>query len=253
MRAMDKFKYQKLVASMAGPESPTTRHLLLTISLFMDENGANCFPSTKTLAEATGLTERTVCTHLEQAINTGWLKRSKLGKQGRGWRRSQYNASIPDKALKEIQHHRPERTETNSAPTPHGTERGSVRKCEGTESDDINVLKEVQSNISIEQSVNNKCYSFLLKDGSHFEIEDEFYQILKTSYPKLDIDAELKKIKAWCYSHTENRKTRRGAKKFINGWMNRNSERPYKNDAIQPPAQHVPKDFDFENQFHQTA
>jgi hypothetical protein len=93
------------------------------------------------LAEETGLSERSVCTHLEKAAKAGWVKKSRRGCKGRDWKLTEYTPTIPDKALKEIQHPNTEGTETVSAPQAKGTEPRSNE-----------VLKEVQSSTSIEHS-----------------------------------------------------------------------------------------------------
>jgi phage replication O-like protein O len=61
--------------------------------------------------------------------------------------------------------------------------------------------------------------AFVLKDGSEFEIDDDFYGILAETYPSIDIANEIRKIKSWCHSNPAKRKTRKGAKRFVNGWM----------------------------------
>ena len=45
---------------------PTTKHVLLTLAVFMDEK-ATCFPSVSLLSERTGLSRRCVCEHFEKA------------------------------------------------------------------------------------------------------------------------------------------------------------------------------------------
>jgi hypothetical protein len=108
----------------------------------MDPNGGSCFPSTKMIAEKTGLSERTVCTHLENASKDGWLKKMTHGLTGQNWKRNKYQAVFPPKALKEVQH------------------QGTEPHAEGTESDDIKALKEVQSSSSYNSSYNSsKTYS----------------------------------------------------------------------------------------------
>ncbi len=115
--------------------------MLVFLSLFMDESGSSCFPSTRTLALETGLSERSVCTHLEIATKEGWLKKMLLGLSGQGWKRHSYEVAFPEKALKEIQH-------VNS----EGTERDSARLAKGTEPNDKKALKEVQSSTSMNTS-----------------------------------------------------------------------------------------------------
>jgi hypothetical protein len=103
----------------------------------MDDNGQSCFPSTKTLAVETGLSERTVCTHLEIAEKNGWIEKTRHGYTDRGWKRHSYKPLIPDKALKEVQ---------------HLTQQGTEPDAQGTELDDKKTdkaLKEVQSNSRI--------------------------------------------------------------------------------------------------------
>ncbi|SFZ82400.1 Helix-turn-helix domain-containing protein [Devosia enhydra] len=93
---------------------PVTRHVLLTLSVFMNDMGGGCYPSTKRLAECTGLSERTVCTHLAAAADRGWLIITQHGFKGRKWKAHQYEAAWPQGA------------EGGSAPHAEGAERGSV-------------------------------------------------------------------------------------------------------------------------------
>lgn len=166
----DLFRWRKLVASECGPE-PVTRHVLLTLSLHMNQAGRQCFPSTKSLSIETGLSERSVCTHLDKAEQLGWIRKELRGVTGQAWRRSQYYALIP-KALKEIPH---VGTEPDSAPCPEGTEgrsapntEGTERGAEGTERDDVKALKDVQSSSTYNSSKNSSkkdiCrFSFKMK------------------------------------------------------------------------------------------
>jgi hypothetical protein len=141
------FTWRELVASDRGPASPTRRHVLITLSLNMNQGGGSCYPSTARLAEMTGLSERSVCSHLEAAEAEGWIRRGRHG-SGRGWKLTAYQAAIPD-TLNEVQHVRAAGTETGSArqrsegAEPHA--RGTEPHARGTEPDDTEVLKEVQS------------------------------------------------------------------------------------------------------------
>jgi hypothetical protein len=234
---VDKFDWQRAITSDQGPASPTTRHVLLTLSIFMDQDGDNCFPSTRKISSATGLSERSVCTHLDLAASAGWIEKIERTKSGQGWKRHSYKASLPKNVLKEVQHVEDGGTETGSARYPIGTEPHS----EGTEPDDNKALKEVQSTSTFTRSctINNER-SFLLKDNSIFQIDDKFYHMLKTTYPFVDVDHEIKKIIAWCFSNESKRKTRNGAKRFVNSWMA--NAKPAEN-------QQLDEEFDFANQF----
>lgn len=141
-------RWRDVVASAAGPPS-TTRLVLLTLSLHMNKGGGDAFPSTRLLAERTGLSERAVCTHLEHAEAGGWIVRERVG-SGQAWKRMTYRPLIP-KALNEVQQLEGEGTEGGSAPLPP---EGTERRSEGAEPHDRKALNDVQSNPSGNPSSN---------------------------------------------------------------------------------------------------
>jgi len=69
------FTWRSALASDKGPDSPTTRHVLLTLSLYMSEKGGSCFPPLEDLADDTGLAKATVSKHLKTAHENGWIDR----------------------------------------------------------------------------------------------------------------------------------------------------------------------------------
>ncbi len=64
-----------------------------------------------------------------------------------------------------------------------------------------------------------------LEDGTEYEIPGQTAQEFLTAYPRLDLPAEVGKARAWCIANPGQRKTRRGASKFLNGWLSRAHER----------------------------
>lgn len=62
------------VMTSAGPSSSTVRLVLCGLARFVGKDG-DCFPSVKTLCEATALGERSVQTALKDAEVSGWLRR----------------------------------------------------------------------------------------------------------------------------------------------------------------------------------
>jgi len=121
-----KFRWQKMIASVNGPDSPTTRHVLLTLSLFMDNDGGSCFPSNRTLATAAKLHRKSVASHLESASKAGWIQISGRAGDGRGWKRHSYKATFPDDAGKEAPHVNGELGESGSPPQGGRGERRSL-------------------------------------------------------------------------------------------------------------------------------
>ncbi len=241
---MDKFEWQRAIASDNGPSSPTTRLVLFALSVFMDQNCGNCFPSTKKLSDATGLSERCVCEHLAKAEKNGWIEKIEKTGNGQAWKKHSYEALIPKKALIESKHLSTKGTDAKSAHCQKGTDSHS----KGTDSDDIKALTEGQSTITYTKSyTTHNAKTFLLKDGSSFHIDDDFIQLLKTTYPLVDVEGEIKKLSAWCFSNDSKRKTRKGAKRFVNSWMA--NTKPSKSET--DTAINAPATFDFSRQFHE--
>lgn len=147
MQELDLFRWREALTSRHGPASSTQRHVLLTLSLHMNRTGGSCFPSTKTLARETGLSERTVVTHLGEAAEAGWIGRSNHGITGQGWRRYEYQAQVPVAVRALLVR---ERAERGSEPRTKGTE----PYAEGAENDGRNVLKQVQSSTSVSSTSN---------------------------------------------------------------------------------------------------
>ena len=83
---------EALLESRVGP---TTKHILLTLACHMNEFGTGCLPSTRTLSRQTGLSERSVCTHLRAAMKAGWITAQKRGLSGQAWKRHEYQISWP--------------------------------------------------------------------------------------------------------------------------------------------------------------
>jgi hypothetical protein len=216
---MDKFKWLKAMASEHGPKSSTERLVLFAMNVYMDANGV-CFPTTRTLAANTSLSQRSVITHIDNAIEHGWIIITEEKTDGQGWRRRKYQALIPVNVLKEVQHVNDKRAEGGSPP-----------QAERAEPHDNNVLKEVQHNNN-RITINNNGRSFLLKDGSKYHIPDEFYNVLQDSFPDINIDHQLRKLSAWCYANDSKRKTKRGAKRFVTSWMS--NAKPEQTDNYQP-------------------
>lgn len=85
--------WQQAIARSDLPS--TTRHVLLTLALFMDQMGKSCFPSIDNLVEASGLSKRTIIEHLKIAAEVGWLRKGRHGYRGQKWRRAEYEAAWP--------------------------------------------------------------------------------------------------------------------------------------------------------------
>lgn len=85
-----------------GPEEAPQRHLLLTLSCYMDSTGNSCFPKIETLVASTKMSKPTIVKYLKKSREEGWIHVTKHGYRGRKWKRHEYHADLPEKVVKEI-------------------------------------------------------------------------------------------------------------------------------------------------------
>lgn len=112
----------------------------------MNDVGSGAYPTTKQLAEYCSLSERAICTHIQNAVDAGWLVKKAHGFGGQKWKNHEYEAQWP-----------------SEFGDGKGTELGSAafEKAlnvipKGTEPDDKKALNEVQSNVSYNIPINEK-------------------------------------------------------------------------------------------------
>ncbi|MFA0216720.1 helix-turn-helix domain-containing protein [Vibrio cyclitrophicus] len=75
----------------------------------------------------------------------------------------------------------------------------------------------------ISKTKNEAVIDLLTKEGSA-PIYHEFYQILKRTYPKLDVLQELHAMQAWLYINPDKRKPFEHIGHFVNGWLRRSAQ-----------------------------
>lgn len=104
---------------------PTTRHVLLTISLYMTEKGESGFPGMERLAHDTGLTRRAVGKHVQLAAKEGFIEIIKCTGEGQGWRRNYYVPCLPEYAAARVEKLRADQLENRVEAARKRGERGS--------------------------------------------------------------------------------------------------------------------------------
>ena len=120
--------------------------------------------------------------------------------------------------------------------TVNGSQVADNRQTTGKQVATIEEVKKVrskESNNNIPSAPDDKspcAGSFLLNDGTSYEITENDVDKFQQLYPGIDVRQEIRNITGWCISNPKNRKTRAGAKRFLNGWLSRaqNSARPNK-------------------------
>lgn len=76
----------------------TTKHVLHTLGMFMNELGEGCYPSVADICRYSGLDKKTVLKHLATARDAGWIAVSQHGYRGQKWKRQEYAARWPGRA-----------------------------------------------------------------------------------------------------------------------------------------------------------
>lgn len=156
----------------------TTRHVLLTISCFMNDVGGGCYPTQEQLAEATGLSNRAVRQHIDVAVKAGWLVRKEHGFRGQKWRNHEYEAAWP---ILDVVGDASEGAEPASSALPEGAEpraEGAERGSEKVRNDVPTILPVQHSN---QRSVDARA---ALREEFEINIWGEFPQNPKSDKPK---------------------------------------------------------------------
>lgn len=108
-----------------------------------------------------------------------------------------------------------------------------TNQTETKQKPNVNVNENVNENVNDKKSIapddKSPCAGkFLLNDATEYEVSENDVITYQQLYPGIDVMQELRNIEAWCLSNPKNRKTRNGAKRFLNAWLSRsqNSARP---------------------------
>lgn len=73
-----------------------------------------------------------------------------------------------------------------------------------------------------------------LDDGSEWKPTQEEYAEYVRLFPDLDITAKFREMRAWCNANENRRKTRRGVKRFVNGWLSKDQKARHAGRSVQP-------------------
>lgn len=132
------FDWRKAILKSDLP--PTTRHVLLTLACHMNVVGESCYPSIELLCKETGLSNRAVITHLQNAKELGWITVGKHGFAGQRWAAHEYFPAWP--------HHLREAAESfaKAVNVVHNVSKKAVNVVpKGSEPNDKKAVKEVHS------------------------------------------------------------------------------------------------------------
>jgi hypothetical protein len=78
-----------------------------------------------------------------------------------------------------------------------------------------------------EQTSTPSEFDFILDNGQTWNAPQELVDSIKKTYPKINIQEQLRKAALWLQTNQERRKTARGMPKFLSGWIERSSNGPH--------------------------
>ena len=126
-------------------------------------------------------------------------------------------------------HHQTRRANKSKYPNPDDGEMiSSESNCMQMNSDSHVFENDIRNRNTIND--NNKrgaetpladVESITLNDGTEWKCTLADYEEYKRLYPGVDIDNAFREMRAWCNSNPTKRKTSRGIKRFVNGWLSR--------------------------------
>lgn len=164
------FDWRKAILKSDLP--PTTRHVLLTLACHMNGVGESCFPSIELLCKETGLSNRAVITHLQNAKEIGWIIVGKHGFAGQRWAAHEYHAAWP--------HNLREAAETfaKAVNDVHHLNKKAVNVVpKGSEPNDKKAVKEVHTSIPTSIPESTSLETFLA--GVNPQVARDFLKLRK--------------------------------------------------------------------------
>ena len=85
-----------------------------------------------------------------------------------------------------------------------------------------------------------------LVDGTDFRITEKELAEWKKAFPAVNVEQELREMRAWCLANPTMKKTRRGVRRFINSWLSREQDKGHPGQAgkaAKPERPFVPSEF----------
>lgn len=94
--------------------------------------------------------------------------------------------------------------------------------------DNLGLTKpEPNVNDNVNENVNVKCKILMpLKSGEEYRLTNLLIDELNKTYPTINIDHELQKMRTWLISNPEKQKTARGTPKFVSNWLGKVKPEP---------------------------
>lgn len=106
----------------------------------------------------------------------------------------------------------------------------SFTQNDETNTNSYNTVQTNNNTICTEQNATVPKDVFItlsLNNNTEYEITSELLKEFKDLYPAVDVEQELRNMKAWCLSNPKKRKTKSGILRFVNSWLSKEQNKPH--------------------------
>ena len=193
--------------------------------------GATAYPSVEFMCEKLKISERRFYTHMNLLVGAGVVRKETKRENGR--RSNNVYTLIPN-----IQNLPVENVgvEFESVENLCVDNAGGNNNTINNNITNTNSINKVISSESDESAPNKSGISIPLIDKTFYDVPVDKIEMWQQAFPGVDVYQEFHKMIAWCDSNPKRKKTRNGADRFINNWLERaqNSGRSYQNTQARP-------------------
>ena len=90
------------------------------------------------------------------------------------------------------------------------------KESEAKQNQDITII---EPNVNVNDNENDNAKCRILKSGKEIRLDNFFMDELNKTYPSINIDNELQKMRTWLIANPEKQKTAKGTPRFIANWL----------------------------------
>lgn len=97
------------------------------------------------------------------------------------------------------------------------------KRLENRDINNINTIARSSAKQTSEPEVD--VASIILNDGTEWRPDTALFAEYVRLYPNVDVKRQFNEMRGWCIANPQKRKTVRGVKRFVNGWLSREQDR----------------------------
>lgn len=229
--------------------------LALALADHAHDDGTHIYPSIKQLSEKTRQSKRTVQYQLRKMEEAGWLVLENSGNGGRNLHRVYHineawingaNLASPENGAKQSKkgaiHDTKGATDdvkgaTAIAPAYNHQEPSEEPSENHQQPDPENSTSMALATAPVGE-VDPIAFSFVLKDGSAYDLPLSQVKQFTTLYPSVDVDMQMRACVGWNITNPTKRKSRADILNHINNWLSTKQSKPQPVQAQYQQPQH---------------